>query len=99
MTKETAKNGIEFFRVNSDINGNPRYVVHFLDLLTAAEKADPITLGSGFTARRYDIAAKRANKIGGSKYRGRDFGGGIVFQTYSIDETAEAIDRVKNRTK
>ena len=91
MTKETAKNGIEFYRVNSDVYGNPRYVVHFLDLLTEAERE---TCGG-----RYSQAIKRANKIGGAKYRGRDFGGGIVFQSYSIDDTAEAIDRVKNRIK
>ena len=95
MTRETAKNGIKFYRVNSDVYGNPRYVVHFLDLLTEAEKAEPITLDRGFSSRRYDIAVKRAHKICGVKYRGRDFGGGIVFQSYSIDDTAEAIDRVK----
>ena len=87
MTQERdEKTGIIFYRVNSDVYGNPRYVVHYLCLLTEAEQAD----GKG-----YDFAAKRANRIGGAKYRGRDFGGGIVFQSYNIDDTAEAIDRVK----
>ena len=93
MTREAAKNGIEFFRVNSDVYGNPRYVVHFLDLLTEAEKAEPF-LSSGYT--KFQTALNRSHKIGGAKYRGRDFGGGIVFQSYNIDDTAEAIDRVKN---
>ena len=87
MTHETdEKTGITFYRVNSDIYGNPRYVVHYLCLLTDDEKAE---------GKRYDFAAKRANRIGGAKYRGREFGGGIVFQSYNIDNTAEAIDRVK----
>ena len=86
MTHETdEKTGITFYRVNSDIYGNPRYVVHYLCLLTDDEKAE----GKG-----YDFAAKRANKIGGAKYRGRDFGGGIVFQSYSISDTAEHIKRI-----
>ena len=91
MRKETAKNGITFHRVNSDTYGNPRYVVHYLDLLTDAERNAPVTLGES----RFSLALSRAHKIGGAKYRGRDFGGGIVFQSYSIDDTAEHIDRVK----
>ena len=25
-------NGVEVFRIENDVNGNPRYVIHFLDL-------------------------------------------------------------------
>ena len=65
-------NTIEFTRVNNDFYGNPRYVIHFFSLL----KEDEQTLSN------YNLAVKRANKLGGKKYRGSDFGGGIVFQSY-----------------
>lgn len=34
------------------------------------------------TLSNYSLAVKRANKLGGKKYRGSDFGGGIVFRGY-----------------
>ena len=63
---------IEFTRVNNDVYGNPRYVTHFFSLLKEDEQ----------TISNYNLAVKRANKLGGKKYRGSDFGGGIVFQSY-----------------
>lgn len=66
---------IEFTRVNNDVYGNPRYVTHFLSLLNEEEQ----------TLSNYNLAVKRANKLGGKKYRGKDFGGGIVFQSYDLD--------------
>ena len=66
---------IEFTRVNNDVYGNPRYVTHFLSLLNEEEQ----------TLSNYNLAVKRANKLGGKKYRGNDFGGGIVFQSYNLD--------------
>ena len=72
---------IEFTRVNNDFYGNPRYVIHFFSLL----KEDEQTLSN------YNLAVKRANKLGGKKYRGNDFGGGIVFQSYNIDRTMQLV--------
>ena len=72
---------IEFTRVNNDVYGNPRYVTHFFSLL----KEDEQTLSN------YNLALKRANKLGGKKYRGNDFGGGIVFQSYNLDELRKRI--------
>jgi hypothetical protein len=67
-------------RVNNDVNGNPRYVVHFSKLLTVTElKAYEPNIS-------YSIAVERAKDIGGKRYRGKDFGGGIVFQSYSTPE-------------
>ena len=66
---------IEFTRVNNDFCGNPRYVTHFLSFLNEDEQ----------TLANYSLAVKRANKLGGKKYRGSDFGGGIVFQSYNTD--------------
>ena len=72
---------IEFTRVNNDVYGNPRYVTHFLSLLNEEEQ----------TLSNYNLALKRANKLGGRKYRGSDFGGGIVFQSYNLDELRKRI--------
>lgn len=81
-------------RINNDTNGNPRYVVHFLQLNTAEEAAsfDPPTLSS-----KYAIACKRANTIGGRKYHTKRYGGGIVFQSYALDELRASISRVTGR--
>ena len=72
---------IEFTRVNNDFYGNPRYVTHFFSLLKEEEQ----------TLSNYNLAVKRANKLGGKKYRGNDFGGCIVFQSYNLDRTMERI--------
>ena len=68
--------GYDFYRANSDYNGNPRYVIHFL-----AFRSD------------YDRAHEIAKNIGFTKYRGKDFGGGFVAQSYSLEETAKQIIR------
>lgn len=85
---------INFHRVNSDVNGNPRFVCHFLNLNTRQElDADPwITLPS-----KYDLALARARKVGGRKFHNKQFGGGIVFQSYSLAELQTAIERVTGR--
>ena len=72
---------IEFTRVNNDIYGKPRYVTHFFSFLNEEEQ----------TLSNYSLAVKRANKLGGKKYRGSDFGGGIVIQSYNLDRTRELI--------
>ena len=77
MTHTTNSN-IQFTRVNNDVNGNPRYVCHFLNI-----------------ADDYQTAVKLANKIGGRKYHNKSYGGGIVFQSYNIDRTAEKIAEIK----
>ena len=82
--KETVS-GIDFFRVNSDINGNPRYVVHFL-AIPMDEKAPVL--------EQYEKALKKARKIGGRKYTAKWFGGGIVFQSHSLRDLADAINEL-----
>lgn len=65
---------IRFTRIDNDINGNPRYVCHFLNI-----------------AGDYAAAVKLANTIGGKKYHTKKYGGGIVFQSYNIEETERRI--------
>jgi len=85
---------LTFTRVPSDANGNPRYAVHFLNLNTREElDRDPWIPISD----KYNLATKRANTIGGRRYHCKRYGGGIVFQSYSIDETAAHISRVTGR--
>lgn len=71
---------IETFRIDNDINGNPRYVVHFMDL--------------GIGLKDYD----KINKLYGfKKYTAKWFGGGIVFQSYNIQDTLNyALETVNN---
>ena len=79
----------EFTRVKNDVNGNPRYVVHYLSLLTNKEK-----FGSCYMPNGYEIALRRSRAFGGKKYRGKDYGGGIVFQSYNTQVEAETITRI-----
>lgn len=97
-TKDTlnlAGREIDTFRIENDINGNPRYVIHFLALLTNAEQEqiseETNTLREKYpsqyftaTSRMFDAALRKSRKIGGQKYRGKWFGGGIVFQSYNL---------------
>ena len=86
---------IEFTRVNNDVNGNPRYVCHFLNLLTYKESVNLEI----WISDKYKIACKRANKIGGRKYHTKSYGGGIVFQSYNLKDTEQSIlDIVKKES-
>ena len=67
-----------FTRVNNDVNGNPRYVFHFLEL-----------------AYDYNEALKIAKKIGGKKFHNKQFGGGIVIQSYNLKKDIELINELK----
>lgn len=90
---------IEFHRVASDACGNPRYVVHFLNLLTREElNGDAWDENGRRVMDKYTMACARANTIGGRKYSAKSYGGGIVFQSYSVRETASDIGRVTGRT-
>jgi hypothetical protein len=86
---------MEFTRIKNDVNGNPRYVVHFLNLLTEKEKE----FKPGGYKSDYAVAVKRANKIGGRKYHAKAYGGGIVFQSYCIRQLEQdIIDLVKKES-
>jgi len=77
---------IKFKRVNNDVYGNPRYVCHFFALLREEEKS----------LNNYSLACNRAHKIGGKKYRGKDYGGGIVFQSYNLNDLVREITELVN---
>lgn len=71
---------MELTRINNDVNGNPRYVVHFLQIATP-----------------YERALKIAKKIGGKKFHNKQYGGGIVFQSYNTDELKKSIQEVAEK--
>ena len=73
----TTKKGqkIECYPVNNDVNGNPRYVIHYSVL-----------------SSNYNEALSISRKFGGKVYRGKDFGGGIVFQSYSLPHTFQNVE-------
>lgn len=77
---------MDYVKVKNDINGNPRYVFHYLDFLKVDEP--------GY--KNFELALSRAKTIGGKKYRGQFFGGGIVFQSYNIYDTIERIKVLTN---
>lgn len=68
----------DFTRINNDINGNPRYVFHFLQL-----------------ADTYEHALKLAKKLGGRKFHNKQYGGGIVIQSYSLEAEIKMINEIK----
>lgn len=82
---------IDFTRINSDTYGNPRYVCYFGHFLTDKDKDN--------NTYNYETALKRAKKIGGGKYNNKTYGGGIVFQSYNIDETAKDINELIKQYK
>jgi len=95
-------NTIQFTKVNRDINGNPRYVCHFLNLITDEDEQQikedfKLTLEQNpfkKTGLLYDLAVSKAKKLGGKKYRGKEFGGGIVFQSYNIENLKREINEL-----
>lgn len=47
----------------------------------------------------YEIAIKLAKRIGGRKYRAKDYGGGIVFTSYNIYDLIDSINTISNQKK
>lgn len=88
---------IEFTRLNNDTNGNPRYVCHYSDLLTKEDNESlPLNVSPIFKVNenidaRYNLALKRAKSLGGRKYNNKSFGGGVVFQSYNIQDLEKKI--------
>lgn len=91
----TFEHEITITRIPADTFGNGRFATHFLNWLApseireAAESARPI--GASHLSGLYELALKRARKVGGRKYHNKSYGGGIALQAYSRDEVTSAI--------
>jgi hypothetical protein len=98
----TTLNQIDFTRINNDTNGNPRYVCHFLAIVNdkdreLADHYEQTVRPFKFSiSHLYDIAVRKAHKIGGRKFHNKQYGGGIVFQSYNIADTERHIIELKN---
>ena len=86
---------IDCTRVNNDSNGNGRFVVHFLSLVTAEDRKEADAYeGRGFGERLtwlYNRALVRAKRRCGRKFHNQQFGGGVIFQAGSEDEVREKV--------
>lgn len=88
---------IDFTRINNDVYGNPRYVCHYLDFKPLQNVNEP------YKSFEYSEALRMAKSLGGRKYHNKQYGGGIVFQSYDIEiltakillMTTEAINYVR----
>ena len=82
----------DFTRVKNDVNGNPRFVIHFLSLNTNAElNANPwIDISD-----KYALALNRSRKAGGRKFHNKQYGGGIVFQSYNLRGLCAELNALK----
>ena len=78
-----------FTRVNSDSNGNPRYVIHYMQCMPDSYR-ELMTYD-----QRYPATVKLMNQIGGKKFHNKQYGGGIVFQSYSLTDTIQHIEEIK----
>lgn len=79
-------------RVKNDVNGNPRYVIHYLALLTDEEKADN---SLDAILSRYGVAIAKARSLfGGKKFHNKQYGGGIVFQSYNVEVELALINAI-----
>ena len=72
---------ISFYRMNSDTYGNPRYACHWLE----------------FNTNTYEEAIYKAKKIGGRKFHNKQFGGGIIFQSYNLIDEVESILKISGK--
>ena len=69
-----------------DVNGNPRYIIHFLHLNKDGDAAPHDISG------KYAAAVTRANKLGGKKYHNKQYGGGIIFQCYALEGLCDELN-------
>ena len=81
----------DFTRVKNDVNGNPRYVCHFLHMDVHGWQSElPIST-------RYLNALSLAAALGGRKFHNKQYGGGIVFRCYSLPQLCDRINQLMAR--
>lgn len=71
-----------------DVNGNPRYIIHFLHLSKEGDALEWDISG------KYAAAVKRANKLGGKKYHNKQYGGGVIFQSYNVEGLCDDLNNL-----
>lgn len=97
---------INFTRINNDVNGNPRFVCHFLNFINDNDDRQIKEDFAAFLSQnpfrivefKYDLALSRSRKLGGRKFHNKKYGGGIVFQMYEgqQEQMTARINEIKN---
>ena len=83
----------DFTRIKNDVNGNPRYVCHFLHL-------DVHGMYSGIDlSQRYNVAVALARTLGGKRFHNKLYGGGIVFQCYNLRQLCNSINELTKKAE
>lgn len=98
VAQPTKPEPIDFTRINNDTNGNPRYVVHFLTFITEKDQ-DNDAVRNVDISYKYGLALSRSRKLGGSKFNNKQYGGGIVFQSYNTDQLQKDIFELMEQYK
>ena len=84
-----------FTRINNDVNGKPRYVIHFTRCIKEVEREHAYkTHGPNAIDVLYLLALSRVRAtVGGKKYHNKSYGGGIVIQSYNLDYEVNALNK------
>lgn len=82
-----------FTKQTHDINGNPRYAIHFLNLIPSN-----FDLKQNGIIGLYDFVLNLNKKLslGGRKYHNKKYGGGLIFQSYSLRSTINYLEEKLN---
>lgn len=72
-------------RIKNDTNGNPRYVMHY----TCIERPEDVDI---FKAYEYSITEFKKILKGSRKFHNKQYGGGIVFQSYNVNDEINLVN-------
>lgn len=75
----------DFTKVTNNAMGNPRYVIHFLNIPT-----DNLSVNS-----MYNQALAKTKSLGGKRFHNKQYGGGIVFSTYNLNDLITKLNELK----
>lgn len=71
----------DFLKTANSTMGNPRYILHFLQLKRKDE-----------TSITYERALSVSRQFGGTKCMQKSYGGGILFSTYNLQNLCDSIN-------
>lgn len=91
MKRKLDTTGLDFeiWQVEHDINGNARYVVHYLAIPYEDDETQPFYVNQA----RHIEEARQA--LRGKRYRAKWFGGGIVFHAYAGNPVQHVLDAIE----
>lgn len=81
----------QFTQINNDIYGNPRYVIHFLSLAEPSLNYKDIS-----NEYKYILNINKKLGLGGKKFHNKQYGGGLVFQSYSLSSLCNFLNTKLN---